>query len=180
MCGCHQLPVPNVGPHPRAAVPARSDPLQHLATCLHREPKGEAGRAPPQFPRVNFGHSYFFFPSPILHAINERFLQKSLKTCKLETYPLLDSSFPPVYESGKNGNGREQRGEKRSAGISPAQILKIDEDRKRRPLKAELHLIPGSRDDAPRVAPDAPPRSHPGLDVHLWGLLPRNSGKKSN
>lgn len=38
VCGCHQLPVTNVGRHPQAGVPELSDLLLHLATCLHREP----------------------------------------------------------------------------------------------------------------------------------------------
>lgn len=45
--------------------------------------------------------------------------------------------------------GSQQGGEERTAGISLAQILKIDGDQQRRPLKAELHLIPGSRDSPP-------------------------------
>jgi hypothetical protein len=71
--------------------------------------------------------------------------------------------------------------EKRSVGISPAQTLKIEEDRKRRPLKAELHLIQdhvmAPHEDHPRFPPQPPPNTS---DAQLGGALPRNSGKKSS
>lgn len=60
-------------------------------------------------------------------------------------------------------HGSEQGGEKGTAAISLAHILKIHGDKQRRPLTAELHLAPGHV-ARPRSAPGAPP--HP-LTPHL-------------
>lgn len=69
-------------------------------------------------------------------------------------------------------HGSEQGGEKGTAAISLAHILKMHGDKQRRPLTAELHLAPGHV-ARPRSAPGAPPHPRHLTSVCASGCVSR-------
>lgn len=155
-------------------VPDLSHNLEHPATCSHWKPKRKTDSTTRSVLRTRADTRIL----PLIpHPINKRFLKSPLKH-RLETYLVENPSVRPCR------SGKCHRREESSVGISPAQTLKIEEARKRRPLQAELHLIldhvMAPHEDHPRFSPLPPPnialRMHTS-EVRCLGVLERKAVK---